>query len=184
MYTLDKTFTALRLSATICKVGYDCFFIKFTHDLSWVPRNWCFWTVSLEKILENPLDRKEIKPVNPKGNQPWIFIGRTDTEAEVPIVWPPDAKSQLTEKDADAGKGWGQEEKRITKDGMVKWHHRSHGHEFEHAPGVADGQGGLACCSPWGCKASDMIEWLNWISYYYLSSKIPAWTKQPDFWVQ
>ena len=166
------------------KWAIDCLFIKFIQDLSWVPRNWCFWTVLLEKILENLLDSKEIKPVNPKGNQPWIFIERTDTEAEAPVVWPPDAKSWLIEKDSDAGKGWGQEKKRITKDGMVEWHHWPHGHEFEHAPVVGDGQGGLVCCSPWGCKASDMIEWLNWTSYCYLSSKIPAWTRQPDFWVQ
>ena len=126
--------------------------------------NWCFQTVLLEKTLENPLESKEIKPVNPKGNQPWIVMGRTDTEAEAPIVWSPDAKSRLIEKHSDAGKGWGQEEKRIIKDGIVEWHHRPHGHEFELAPGVGDGQGGLASCSPWGCKVSDMTEWLNWTS--------------------
>ena len=157
MYTLDKTFTALRLSAAICKVGYDCFFIKFTHDLSWVPRNWCFWTVPLEKILENPLDSKEIKPVNPKGNQPWIFIGRTDTETEAPILWPHDMKSWLIGKDPDAGENWGKEEKGVTEDEMVGWYHRLNGHEFEQTWGDSDVQRSLTCCSSWGCKKSDAI---------------------------
>ena len=107
----------------------------------------CFQTVVLEKTLESPMDSKEIKPVEPKGNQPWIFIGRTDTEAEAPILWPPDAKSRLTGKDLDAGKDWGQEEKQATE---VGWHYQFDGHEFEHAPGVGDGQGNLACCTPGG----------------------------------
>ena len=116
----------------------------------------------LKKTLESPLDRKEIKPVNPKGNQPWIFIGRTDAEAEAPIFWPPDAKIWLTWKDPDAGKDWRWEEKGTTEDEMVGWYHRLNGHEFEWTPGVDDGQGGLACCSPWGHKESDSTEWLNW----------------------
>ena len=114
--------------------------------------NWCFWTVVLEKTLESPLDCKEIKPVHPKGNQSWIFIGRTDAEAEGPILWPPDAKNWLIGKDSDAGKYWRQEEKGTTEDEMVGWHHRLYGHEFEQVPGAGVGQGSLACCSRWGCK--------------------------------
>ena len=116
----------------------------------------------LEKTLESPLDCKEIKPVNPKGNQHWIFIGRTDTEAEVPILWPPDAKNWLIGKDLDAEKDWKQEEKGTTEDEMVGWHPQLDGYEFDKAPGVGDGQGSLACCSPWGRKELNMTEWLNW----------------------
>ena len=157
--------------------------LELDHREGWVQKNWCFWTVVLEKTLENPLDSKEIKPVKPPGNQPWIFIGWTDAEAEAPLFWSPDAKSRLIGKDPNARKDWGQEEKGMTEDEMARWHHRPHGHKFELAPGVGDGQGGLASCSPWGCKGSDMNEWLNWTSSCYLSSKIPAWTRQPDFWV-
>ena len=129
---------------------------------SWVWKNWCFWTVVLEKTLESSLDCKEIQPVNPKGNESWIFIGRTDAEAETPILWPPDAKNWLIGKDPDAGKDWRQEEKGTTEDGMVGWHYRLNGHEFEQSPGVRDGQGSQACCSPWGCKKLDTTEQLNW----------------------
>ena len=115
-----------------------------------------------EKTLESSLDRKEIKPVNPKGNQPWIFTGRTDAEAGAPIFWPPDVKSWLTGKDPDAGKYWRQEEKGMTEDEMVGSPHWLSGHEFEQALGVGDGQGSLTCCSPWGCKESDTTEQLNW----------------------
>ena len=110
----------------------------------------------------SPLDCKEIQPVHPK-DQSWVLIGRTDTEAETPILWPPDAKSWLLGKDPDAGKDWGQEEKGTTEDEMVGWHHRLNGHEFGWTPGVGDGQGGLACCGSWGCIESDMTEWLNWL---------------------
>ena len=113
----------------------------------------------LEKTLETPWDSKEIKPVNPKGNQPWILIGRTD--AEVPVFWAPEAESQLIGKDFDAGKDWGQE-KGITQDEMVKWHHWLNGHEFEWTLGVGNGQGVLACCNSWGHKESDTTERLNW----------------------
>ena len=123
--------------------------------------NWCFWTVVL-KTLESLLDCKEIKAVNPKGNRSWIFIGRTDAEAETPILWLPDAKNWLIWKDPDAGKDWRWEEKGTTEDEMVGWHHRLDGYEFEQALGVGDGQGGLACCSPWSCKESDTTEQLNW----------------------
>ena len=134
---------------------------ELDHKESWAPKNWCFWTVMLEKTLESPLDCKEVKPVNPKGNQPWIFIGRIDAEAEAPIFWPPDAKNWLLGKDPDAGKDLRQE-KGMTEDEMVGWHHWLNGQEFEQVPGVGDGQGSLACCSPWGHKQSDTTEWLNW----------------------
>ena len=103
--------------------------------------------------LENPWGSKEIKPVNPKGNQPWIFIGRTDAEAEAPILWLPDAKGQLIGKNSDAGKDWGQEEKRVTEDETVGWYHQLNGHEFKQTPGDSKGQGSLACCSPWVTKS-------------------------------
>ena len=128
---------------------------------SWVPKNWCFQTVILEKTLESPLDCKEIKPVNPRWNQPWIFTGRTDAEAEVPLLWPPDVKSSLIRKDPDAGKDWRQEEKGITEEKMVGWHHWLNGHEFEQVPGDGEGQGSLVCCSPWGHKELGMTEQLN-----------------------
>ena len=115
----------------------------------------------LEKILESPLDCKEIQPVNPEGNQSWTLIGRTDTEVEAPILWPPDVKNWLTGKDPDAGKDWRQEEKGMTADEMVGWHYQLDGHEFEQALGVDDWQRSLAFCSPSGHKESDMTEWLN-----------------------
>ena len=128
----------------------------------WVPKNWCFWSVVLEKTVESPLDLKEIKAVNCKGNQSWIFIGRTDAEAEAPVLWPTHVKNWLIGKDPDAGEHWKQEEKGITEDEMVGWHHGPNGHEFEQVPGVGDGQGSLECCSPWGHKKLDMTEHLNW----------------------
>ena len=129
---------------------------------SWAPKNWCFWTVVLEKTLKSPLDSKEIQPVHPKGNQSWVFIGRNDVEAETLILWPPDAKSWLIWKDPDAGKDWRQEEKGTTEDEMAGWHHRLNGHGFECTPGVGDVQRGLACCGSWGRKESDTTERLNW----------------------
>ena len=129
---------------------------------TWVPKNWCFWTVVLEKTLESPLNCKEIQTVHPKGDQTWVFIGRTDVEAETPILWPPHAKSWLTGKDPDAGRDWGQEEKGKTEDEMVGWHHHLNGHEFGWTPGVGGGQGGLVCCGSWGHKESDTTERLNW----------------------
>ena len=129
---------------------------------SWTPKNWCFWTVVLEKTLESPLDCKEIQPVHPTGNQSWVFIGRTDAEAETPVLWPPDAKSWLIWKDPDAWKDWGQEEKGTTEDEMVGWHHWLNGHGFGWTLGVGDGQGSLVCCSSWGFKELDTTEQLNW----------------------
>ena len=116
----------------------------------------------LEKAVENPLDCKEIKPTHPKGNQSWLFIGKTDGKAEAPELWPPDAKNWLIGKDPDAGKDWRQEEKGTTEDEMVGWHHQLDGHEFEQVLGVGDGQGSLECCSPQGLKESDTTEQLNW----------------------
>ena len=129
---------------------------------SWAPKNWCFWTVVLEKTLESPLDCKEIQPVHSKGNQPWVFFGRNDAKAETPVLCPPHVKSWLIGKVSDAGWDQGQEEKGTTEDEMAEWHHWLGGHESEWTPGVGDGQGGLACCSSWGRKESDMTERLNW----------------------
>ena len=137
---------------------------ELDHKEGWALKNWCFWTVVLEKTVESPLDRKEIQPVHPKGNQSWIFTGKTGAEA--PILWPPDAKSWLRE-DPDAGKDWRQEEKGTTEDEMAGWHHWLLGHESEWIPGVADGQGGLVSCNLWGHKESDTTEtqlsdWTDW----------------------
>ena len=143
---------------------------------SWAPKNWCFWTVVLEKTLESPLDSKEIQPVHPKGDQSWVFIGRTDAEAETPILWPPNVKSWLIEKDPDAGKDWGQEEKGTTEDEMVGWHHQFNGHGFGWTPGFVDGQGGLACCDSWGSKESDMTERLNWTKLGHYTPKWLSYT--------
>jgi len=135
----------------------------------------------LEKTLKNPLDCKEIKLVNPKGNQVWIFIGRTDAEAETPIFWPPDGKNWLIGKDPDAGKNWRQE-KGMTEDDMVGWHHRLDGHECKQAPRVGYGQGSLACCSPWGHKESVTTEQLNWTELNELN-RMPWGIFQQVWWV-
>ena len=117
---------------------------------------------TLEKTLQSPLDCQEIQPVHPKGDQSWVFIGRTDAEAETPILWPPHAKSWVTGKDPDAGRDWGQEEKGTTEDEMGGWRHWLDGHGFGWMPGVGDGQGGLVCWGSWGHKESDTTERLNW----------------------
>ena len=131
------------------------------HKESWALKNWYFWTVVLEKTLESPLDWKEIKLVNSRGSQSWIFTGRIDTEAEAPILWPSDMKSWLTGKDPDTRKDWRQKEKGATGDEMVGWHCRPYGPEFEQTPGDDEGQGSLTCCSPWGHKESDTTQQLN-----------------------
>ena len=131
----------------------------------WALKKWCFWTVVLEKTLESPLDCKEIQPVHSKGNQSWVFIGRTDAEGETSVLWPPHTKSWLFGKDSDAGRDWGQEEKGTKEDEMAGWHHWFDGREFEWTLGVGDGQGGLECHDSWGRKELDMTEWLNWTEY-------------------
>ena len=141
---------------------------------SWTIKKAEHWRIDafelwLKKTLESLLDCKEIKPVHPKGNQSWVFIGRTDAEAETPILWPPDAKNWLIWKDPDAGKDWMQEDKGMAEDEMVGWHHWLTGHEFEQAPRVGDGQGSLMICAPWGRKESDVTEQLNWTDACVLS---------------
>ena len=135
---------------------------------SWMPKNWCFWTVVLEKTLESPLDYKEIQPVHSKGDQSWIFIGRTDAEAETPIFWPPDAKNWFIRKDSDAGKDWRQEEKGARGNELVGWHHWFNGHEFEQTPGYSEGQGNLGAAvfgvmNSWTWQLSD---WTTSIKEY------------------
>ena len=134
---------------------------------SWVPKNWCFWTVVLEKTLESPLDCKEIQTVHCKGDKSLVFIGRTDVEAETAILWPSYAKSWLIWKDYNAGQDWRQEEKGTTEEEMIEWHHRLNGHGFEETPGVGVGQGGLACCGSWSCK-----EWHEWVTDLNWTDKI------------
>ena len=140
------------------------------HKEGWVPKNWCFWTVVLEKTLESPLDCKQIKPVHPKGNQSWILIGRTDVGAEAPIFWPPDVKNWLIGKDPDVGKDWRQEEKGTTENEMVGWHDRLDEHEFEQALGFGDGQGSLACWQHMGSRrvGHDWATELNWCAFRLL----------------
>ena len=140
---------------------------------SWAPKNWWFWTVVLEKTLVSPLDCKEIQSVHPKGDQSWVFIGRTDTEGETPILCPSHVQSWLIGKDPDAGRDWGQEEKGTTEDEMAGWYHQLNAHEFGWSPGVGDGQGGLACCSSWGHEESDMTERLNWTELKLTSMGAP-----------
>ena len=131
----------------------------------WVPKNWCSWTVVLEKTLESPLDCKEIQPVHSK-DQSWVFFGRNDAKAETPVLWPPHAKSWLIGKDSDAGRDWGQEEKAMTDDEMAGWHPWLDGRYFEWTPRVGNGQGSLACCNSWGHKESDMTDQLKWTDWY------------------
>ena len=133
---------------------------ELDHKESWMLKNWCFWTMVLEMTLQSPFDCKEVQPVHPKGNQSWIFIGRSDAEAETPILWPPDLKNWFLGKDFDIVKDWRQEEKGMTEDEMVEWHHQLNGHEFEQAPGDGEGQGSLVCCSPLGCKSwTQLSDW-------------------------
>ena len=145
---------------------------------SWAPKNWCFWTVVLEKTLVSSLDCKEIQPVHPKQDQSWVFIGRTDAESETPILWPPHVKNWLTGKDPDAGRNWGQEEKGTTEDEMAGWHHWLNARKFEWTLGVGDGQGGLPCCNSWGRKDSDMTERLHWTDAWPWRRK---WQPTPVF---
>ena len=141
---------------------------ELDHEEGRALKNWCLRTMVLEKTSESPLNSNEIKPVNLMGNQPWILIGRTDAKVETPVFWSSDANSWLIGKFPDAGKDWGQKEKRALKDGMAGWHHRCNGHELGKISGDGDGQGGLVCYSTWGSKASDMTRWLNHTNYYYI----------------
>ena len=144
--------------------------VKLDCKESWTLRNWCFWIVVLEKTLEGSLDCKEIQSVHPKGNQSWIFIGRTDIEGETPILWPSDANNWILGIDPDSGKDWEQEQKGMTEDEMVGWHHRCDGHEFGWTLGIGDGQGGLVCCSSGVTKSRTFATfWLNWTEPRFLS---------------
>ena len=164
----------------------------------WAPKNWCFWTVVLEKTLESPLDCKEILPIHSEGDQPWDFFGRNDAKAETPVLQPPHVKSWLIGKDSDAGRDWGQEEKGTTENEIAGWHHWLDGHESEWTPGVGDGQEGLACCNSWDRKELDTTEWLNWTeemgvrllgwetslkegmaTHSSILAWRPSWTKEP-----
>ena len=131
-------------------------------EKGWVPKNWCFWPVVLEKTPESPLDCKEIQPVHSDGDQPWVFFGRNDAKIETLILRAPHAKSWLIGKDSDAGRDWGQEEKGTTEDEVAGWHHWLNAHESEWTLGVGDGQGGLVCYDSWGCKESNTSEQLSW----------------------
>ena len=147
---------------------------ELDHKECWALKKWCFQTVVLEKNLESPMDSKEIKPVNPKGNQPWMFFGRTEAEAETPILRPSDLKSQLSGKDPDAGRDWGQQEKGATEDEMVGWHHRLNGREFEQTPGDGEGQGSLVQCSPWVAKCQTWLSnWAKKNKPTYLNPELP-----------
>ena len=143
-------------------VMYGC---ELDCEEGWEPKNWCFWTVVLEKTLESALDCKEIQPVHSEGDQPLHFFGRNDAKAETPVLWPPYVKSWLIGKDPDVGRDWGQEENGMTEDEMAGWHHWLNGYESEWTPGVGDGQGGLACCISWGHEKSDTTERLNWTEW-------------------
>ena len=167
VYGVAQSQTRLkRLSSSSSSQGYGfssghVWMWELDSEESWEPKNWCFWTVVLEKTLESPLDCKEIQPVHPKGDQSWVFHQKDWCWSWTPILWPPHAKIWLIGKDPDAGRDWGQKEKGSIEDEMAGWHHWLDGSEFEWTPGVGDGQGGLECCDSWGCKELDMTEWLN-----------------------
>ena len=169
----------ITLSTKLCRVKAVVFPVVMYGCESWTKeslalKNWWFWTVVLKKTLESPLDCKEIQPVHPKGNQSWIVIGRTDVEAETPILWPPDAKNWLIWKDPDVGKDWRWEEKGMTEDEVVGWQNWLNGHEFESTLGLGHGQGGLACCSPWGHRVRHY-----WVTK--LTETKLKWTKKIGF---
>ena len=151
--------------------GFSCGHVwmwELEYKESWAPKNWCFWTVVLEKTLESPLDCKQVQPVHPKGDQSWVFTGRNDVEAETPILWPPAVKSWLIGKYPDPGKDWEQEENEMTEDEIVGWHHRLDERGFGWTPGVGDGQGGLVCCNSLSCKESDTTERLHWTELHWV----------------
>ena len=162
--------------------GFSCGHVwmwELDSEEGWAPKNWCFWTVVLEKTLESPLDCKEIQPVHSEGDQPRDFFGWNDAKAETPVLWPPHAKSWLIE-DFGAGRDWGQEEKGTIEDEMPGWHHGLDGHESEWTLGVIDGQGGLACCNSWGLKSQTWLsdgKELNWTELNWTDA-IPLWKRQ------
>ena len=178
MTNLDIIFksTDITLPTKVCLVKAMVFPVVMYGCESWTvkkaERRRSFWTVVLEKSLESPLDCKETQPAHPEGDQPCDFFGRNDAKAETPVLWPPHAKSWLIGKDSDAGRGWGQEEKRTTEDEMAGWHHWLDGRESEWTPGVGDRQGGLACCDSWSHKESDMTERLIWSDVFLDSPKM------------
>ena len=167
MTTLDSIFKSrdITLPTKVCLVKAMVFPVVIYGCNSWIIRvanNWWFWTMVLEKTLESPLDCKEIQPVHPKGDPPWVFFGRNDAKVETPVLWPRPAKSWLIGKGSDAGRDWGWEGKGTTEDEMAGWHHRVNGRRSEWTPGIGDRQGGLACCDSWGRKEPDATE-LNWM---------------------
>ena len=179
MTNLDSIFKSrdITLPTKVCSQGYGfssgrIWMWELGCEESWTPKNWCFWTVVLEKILKSPLHCKEIQPVHSKGDQSWVVFGRNDAKAEAPVFWPPHAKSWLIGKDSDAGRDWGQE-KGTTQDEMAGWHHWLDGREFEWTLGVGDGQGGLVCYDSWGRKESDTTELLNWTELTQVESISP-----------
>ena len=160
-------------------------------DVSWTIKKAEFWRIDAFELWcwkrlswESHVDRKEIKSVNTKGNQPWIFTGRTGTGSETPILWPPDSKEWLIRKNPNAGKDWRQEEKGTTEDEMAGWHHRLEGHEFEQAPGDGNGQGGLACCGPWGCKELDTTERLSTTTIHTHRTQDNHHNSREVYWVK
>ena len=169
MTNLDSVFKSrdvtLPTNVRLSRLWFSCCHVwmwQLDCEESWAPKNWCFWTVVLERTLESPLDCKGIQPVHSEGDQPWDFFGRKNTKAETPVLWPPDVKIWFIGKDSDAGRDWGQEEKGTTEDEMAGWHHWLDGCESEWTLGVGHGQGGLACCDSWSRKESNTTERLNW----------------------
>ena len=162
-----------------CSSSTHIWMWELDNEKGWAPKNWCLQTVLLEKTLESPLDIMEIKPVHSKGNQPWIFTGRTEAEAEAPVLWPPNAKSQLTGKDPDAGKDWRREEKRMAEDEMVRWHHWLNGRESEQTLEDGKGQGSLACCSTWSRKELGRTEqlnnWIKTLTFTHWKGELQVW---------
>ena len=177
MTNLDSIFKSrdITLPTNVCQ-GYgfssdQVWMWELDCEESWAPKNWCFWTVVLEKTQKSPLECKEIQPVHSE-DQPWVYFGGNDAEAATPVFWPPHAKCWRIGKDSDAGRDWGQEKKGTIEDEMAEWHHWLNGCDSELTPGVGDGQGGLACCDSWGRKESDTTEWLNWTELIFMLRSI------------
>ena len=184
--------TKIHMSKVIFPNSHHVCMWKLDCEESWAPKNWCFWTVVLQKTLESPLDCKEIQPVHPKGDQSWVFFGRNGAKTETTVLWPPHAKSWPIGKDSDAGRDWGQEEKGTTEGEMAWWHYPLDGHEFGWTLGVGDGQGGLACCNSWGRNSASVsvlpmniqdwfpLGWTGWISLQLFNS--PCCKTEANLW--